>query len=253
MFLKTPYISIVFYMMLITGIVINIFSVIKISNIFALFGYDMFLRPCLWLKEVKIFLISFYVYNVLLMTYNLMIGFRSTAIVSLNRTERFYCLDSSIIQKILYLVNHLTFIFTFALTLIVTIIVFIFATLKALCVDGSNVPRTYPLDPYKMGYNPGEIGQYLDLRGFQPLVGLRSNETIYLYFANDRLKRFCDDYVSILYVYNLIFFASSILVVYAMFNIIVTYSFNMSRNCTKKKLQELIFLNSNELSALNSN
>ena len=219
-----------------------------------LFTFYLFIKLfslTLRLKEVQIFLVSFYVYTIFLMGYNLVLACRSTAIVTLNRSSRIYCLDSSLVQKILYLVNHLTLYIMFALTLIVTIIVFTFTILKSLCNEGSNVPKTMPLDPYKIGFNPGEIGQYLDLREFTPLINLRSNETMYLYFQNDRLKILCDDYVSTLYVYNIIFFASQILTIYTMFNIVTTYSFNISRNITKKKLQELYFLNNNELCQLN--
>jgi len=251
MFHKVPYLSTIFFMLFLCGISIAIVCVLKIANIFALFGYHMFKRNYLWLKDVKIFLISFYAYTIILMIYNLVIAYRSTAIVSLNRRSRIYCLDSSLVQKILLVINHLTLITVFGLSMIVTVIVFVFTTLKSLCTDGANVPKTLPLDPYKIGFNPGEIGQLLDLREFAPLIKLRSNETMYLYLQNDSLKTFCDDYVSILYVYNLIFFGASILLFYAMLNIVLTYSFNISRNVTKKKLQELIYLNGNELNELN--
>lgn len=188
------------------------------------------------------------------MTYNLVIGFRSTGIVEMKKRHKVYCVDSSLVHKILYFVNHITMIAVFAISVIVSIIAFSVWTLTRLCTDGSNVPKTMPVEGYKVGYNPGEIGQYLDLKEFAPLIHLRNNETIFLYFENDRLKIFCDDYVSMLYLYNLIYFAASMVVIYAFFNMILTYSFNISRNFTKTKCEELFYLsNASEMRTLNSN
>lgn len=256
MFLKVPYLSIIFYMLFLAGISINIFCVIKASLIFQKFSYDMFKRDYIWLRDLKIFVVAYYAYTILLMTYNLVIAFRCTGIVSVTmnyRRERIYCLDSAIVQKILYFVNHLTLMSTFAVTLFVTLLIFIFTTLKELCTSGSNVPKMMPLDPYKIGISPGELGQALDMREFVPLIGLRSNETMYLYFQNDRLKTFCDDYISMLFLFNLINFIASIITLYAMFNIVLTFGFNLSRNVTKKKLQELYYLHNSELSELQPN
>lgn len=207
------------------------------------------------LRDLKIFVIAYYAYTILLMSYNLIIAFRCTDIVSvsMNRRQRIYCLDSAIVQKILYFVNHLTLMTTFAVTVLITLIIFIFTTLKELCTSGSNVPKMMPLDPYKIGFNPGELGQALDMREFVPLIGLRSNETMYLYLQNDRLKTFCDDYISMLFLFNFINFVASLITLYAMFNIVLTFAFNLSRNVTMKKFQELYFLNSSELSELNPN
>lgn len=207
------------------------------------------------LRDLKIFVVAYYAYTILLMSYNLLIAFRCTDIVSvrMNRQQRIYCLDSAIVQKILYFVNHLTLMTTFAVTVFITLLIFIFTTLKELCTSGSNVPKMMPLDPYKIGYNPGELGQALDMREFVPLIGLRSNETMYLYLQNDRLKTFCDDYISMLFLFNFINFVASLFTLYAMFNIVLTFGFNLSRNVTMKKFQELYFLNSSELSELNPN
>lgn len=253
MFLKVPYLSLIFFMLFLCGVIIDMVCVLKMANIFALLGYDMFKRNYLWLRDLKIFIVSFYAYTILLMAYNLVIAVRCTGIVTvaINRQSRIYCLDSAIVQKILLILNHLTLLATFTLTLAITILTFILTTLKALCIEGSNVPKMLPVDPYKIGFNPGELGQALDMREFTPLVGLRSNETMYLYLKGDKLKTFCDDYVTILYLYNLFFFGASILALYAMFNIVLTFGYNLSRNVTKKKLQELYFLNSSELSELN--
>lgn len=187
------------------------------------------------------------------MTYNLSVSFRTTGIVTLKKRHKVFCLDSSLVQKILYAVNHLTMLAVFFVSVVVSIITFIFWTLTRLCIDGSNVPKTMPLESFQVGYNPGEIGQHLDLKEFAPLLKLRNNETIFLYFENDRLKTFCDDYVSMLYVYNLIYFAATMVVIYSTYNIMVLYSFNISRNFVKTKYEELIYINKNEMAVLNPN
>ena len=48
MFLKVPYLSIVFYLLFLCGISVSIFCVVKADNIFALFGYDLFKRNYIW-------------------------------------------------------------------------------------------------------------------------------------------------------------------------------------------------------------
>lgn len=183
------------------------------------------------------------------MTFNVIVAFRFTDIVAIKQKRPIFCLDSSLVQKILFLVNHLTMLIMFALTSVVTIIMFVFVTLKGLCTDGSNALNIPPEDAFKKGFAPGEIGQFLDLREYSPLIYLRTNETQFLYFKDDRLKMFCDDYVSMLFLYNLFYFISSLVMFYSIYNIIMVSSINLSRYLCTNKLQEIYSLNAHEMQA----
>lgn len=207
------------------------------------------------LRDLKIVMICFYCYITTVMLFNVIIGFRTSGIVSFRqpknrRSHQIYCLDSQLVHHTLFFVNHISIIVTFTLTLIVSILAFIFTTLHQLCVQGTNVSRLVLLDPYKIGIAPGEIGQLLDLRSFTPLIGLRTNETHYLYLESERLKIFCDDYVSIFYLYNLIYVASSLVTIYSMYNIVNQFGWNLSRKRAAKKMDELYMLRAHEMSEL---
>src|SRR5688500_9703947 len=101
-----------------------------------------FKRHLVWLKDVRIVLIVFYAYCAVLLFYDLLIAFRTSRPLSMKQMNksRIYCVDSGIVQKILYAVNHISFLLFTCLTGVVSILFFIIIVLKSLCLYGSRVP-----------------------------------------------------------------------------------------------------------------
>ncbi|KAH9516064.1 Neuronal membrane glycoprotein M6-b [Dermatophagoides farinae] len=253
MFHKFPYGSLIFSMLFICGVSINIYCIIKLTNIYSLFAYDM-------IKDIRINLIVFYAITMMLICYNLVISFRITinsndAIstpITKKKSKRIYCLDSGIIQKIVFAINQLIMVAFFIVTMLIIIEFFVLWTLTHLCTDGSNIMRLMPQDQYKTDRLPGEMGQFLDLREFAPILGLRMNETQFLYFDNDRLKMFCDDYVSISYLYSIIFFISSLITYYSLVQLNILLASNISKDSIRKDFQDVMFLYFNDVALINS-
>ncbi|KAH7645842.1 protein yipf6 [Dermatophagoides farinae] len=240
---------------------INIYCIIKLTNIYSLFAYDMLKRKdYLWIKDIRINLIVFYAITMMLICYNLVISFRITinsndAIstpITKKKSKRIYCLDSGIIQKIVFAINQLIMVAFFIVTMLIIIEFFVLWTLTHLCTDGSNIMRLMPQDQYKTDRLPGEMGQFLDLREFAPILGLRMNETQFLYFDNDRLKMFCDDYVSISYLYSIIFFISSLITYYSLVQLNILLASNISKDSIRKDFQDVMFLYFNDVALINS-
>lgn len=212
------------------------------------------------IKDIRIGLIVFYVVTMLLICYNLIISFRITinsndaidSPLSKKKSKRIFCLDSGIIQKITFIVNQLFMVTLFTVTMFIIVEFFVLWTLTHLCTDGSNVMRLMPQDQYKSDRLPGQLGQFLDLREFSPILGLRMNETQFLYFENDRLKMFCDDYVSISYLYSIIFFISSIITYYSLVQLNILLSSNISKDSIRKDFQDVMFLYFNDVALVNS-
>ncbi|XP_046914606.1 uncharacterized protein LOC124495294 [Dermatophagoides farinae] len=261
MFHKFPYGSLIFSMLFICGVSINIYCIIKLTNIYSLFAYDMLKRKdYLWIKDIRINLIVFYAITMMLICYNLVISFRITinsndAIstpITKKKSKRIYCLDSGIIQKIVFAINQLIMVAFFIVTMLIIIEFFVLWTLTHLCTDGSNIMRLMPQDQYKTDRLPGEMGQFLDLREFAPILGLRMNETQFLYFDNDRLKMFCDDYVSISYLYSIIFFISSLITYYSLVQLNILLASNISKDSIRKDFQDVMFLYFNDVALINS-
>ncbi|KAF7488211.1 hypothetical protein SSS_00289 [Sarcoptes scabiei] len=218
---QCPYGTSIFFIPFVCATAIQIVSIVNLANIFSKFSYDLLKNNYYWIKDLNIILITFSLYCLILGCYDLIVSFRSYTLTSRiasisKRKHHIYCLDSYVIKKIAFVINHLTVCLYFLLTLLIAIKMFVVWIVTKLCLDGSKFMLSMPQNPFNQNQEPGELGQFLDFRQFAPILKLRVNETQLLYFENDRLKMFCDDYVSIFHLYSIFLFITTLIILYSL-------------------------------------
>ena len=190
---------------------------------------------------------------------NLLIGFATTGSTARNKgksCETCGCSSASAttcLIKTVFVVNYLLFCLLILLTIIVLITLFICYVLSNLCNEGAHM-IVNPVNaewPYPSDVRPGQSAQYIDLRQFSPLLALRSNETQFLYFKDDRLKKLCGDYVSALMFYIILCSVGMALMCSAFLNFLINLSVNWVRISAKQKYAEIMYLNGAEMTAFN--
>ena len=187
-----------------------------------------------------------------------MIGFATTGSSTARKASPRVCgcsrsSTTTCLIKTVVVVNYLLFYFLVVLTIVVLVILFICYVLTSLCNEGTHliVNPQNPDWPYPTDTRPGQSPQYLDLRQFSPLLALRSNETQFLYFKDDRLKKLCGDYVSALMFHIILCSVGMTLLCAAFVNFLITLSVNWVRISAKQKYAEIMYLNGAEMTAFN--
>lgn len=190
---------------------------------------------------------------------NLLIGFATTGSTNPRKgkpCQTCGCSSASTttcLIKTVFVVNYLLFYFLLLLTIVVLITLFICYVLSNLCNEGAHM-IVNPINadwPYPTDVRPGQSAQYIDLRQFSPLLSLRSNETQFLYFKDDRLKKLCGDYVSALWFYIILCSIGMTLLCSAFLNFLINLSVNRVRISAKQKYAEIMYLNGAEMTAFN--
>jgi hypothetical protein len=154
--------------------------------------------------------------------------------------------------KCIFVVNYILFYFLLLLAFVVFITLFLCYALTNLCNEGTRVLLYHNAErPYPSDTRPGQSGQFIDLRQFSPLLSLRSNETEFLYFKDDRLKKLCGDYVSALMFYVILCSVGMFLLCSGFINFLINLSVNWVRMSTKQKYAEILYLNGAEMTAFN--
>ena len=190
---------------------------------------------------------------------NLLIGFAttgSTASKKGNSCEACGCTSASTTScliKTVFVLNYFLYYILVLSTIVVLITLFICYVLSNLCNEGAHM-IVDPVNanwPYPTDIRPGQSAQYIDLRQFSPLLALRSNETQFLYFKDDRLKKLCGDYVSALMFYIILCLVGTGLMCIAFLHFLIILSVNRVRNSAKQKYAEIMYLNGAEMTAFN--
>ena len=208
---------------------------------------------------MKVWYIVLAIFIILIVTINLIIGFATTGRSGTNKgrsnapCRACGCTRAStttFIIKSTFVINYILFYFILVLAFIVFTTLFICYVLTTLCNEGTRIiPINYQEN--NLNFNLQASHHYIDLRQFSPLLSLRSNETEYLYFKDDRLKRLCGDYISALTFYIILCSVGMTLVCIGFVNFIINLSVNWARTSTKQKYAELMYLNGAEMTAFN--
>lgn len=205
---------------------------------------------------MKVWYIVFTTFVSAIIVINLLIGFATTGhsgspgkkhtcrTCGCTRASTTTCIIKSVL-----IVNYILFYFLLALTLTACIVLFICYTLTDLCNEGTKVivhhnTGWHPQDP-----RPGQNSQFIDLRQFSPMLNLRWNETEFMYFKDDRLKKLCADYISILLFYAILCSMGLFLLCAGFVNFLINLSVNWVRISTKQKYAEIMYLNGAEMTA----
>lgn len=206
---------------------------------------------------MKVWYIVFSVFTSIIILIDLLIGFATTG--RNHAAKRGTCLfcgctrtsTTTFIIKSVLVVNYILFYFLLILTLAVFIVLSLCYLLTNLCNEGTKVYVRQCEWPFQTDTNAGVSSQYIDLRQFSPLLTLRSNETEFLYFKGDRLKKLCGDYVSALMFYIILCSIGLFLLSSGFVNFLMNLSVNWARTSTKQKYKEILYLNGAEMTAFN--
>lgn len=220
---------------------------------------DLALSQIFRLSDLKVWYIVLAIVIAVIIVVNLIIGFATTGKSTGRKASQWRtcgCSRSSTttcLIKTVFVFNYLLFYFLVVLTIVVLLILFICYVLTSLCNEGTHliVNPQNPEWPYPTDTRPGQSTQYLDLRQFSPLLALRSNETQFLYFKDDRLKKLCGDYVSALMFHIILCSIGMGLLSLAFLNFLITLSVNWVRISAKQKYAEIMYLNGAEMTAFN--
>lgn len=218
------------------------------------FSADLFKRNSLFLNDLKIAYVFIALFIIIVIIFNLIIGFIATdqsiyrQLESLGRRQRSGCCEVGCIKTsttvcILQILLVFNCIIYFLLSL-VTIISFIGLYTSYISTILCNESPNINLNTVAHSKLPTEDNKLLDLRQFAPLVNLKPNQTELLYFQGQRFQSLCSDYVRNLH-FHIILCTIGFLVACAGFlNYLINFSVNASKLKTKQNVSELIYLNS---------
>ncbi|XP_054154221.1 proteolipid protein DM beta-like [Oppia nitens] len=258
-FLRLPYGTITSTILGAFGLIMAIISILHSTTIADRLTHDLIRRKYYWLSDLKVWYVVLAIFLSVIIVINLFIGFATTGktgakngkscrTCGCNRSSTTTCLI-----KTIFVVNYILFYLLLVLTIVVLLTLFICYMLSNLCNEGAHMiidPQNANW-PYPTDTRAGQSAQYIDLRQFSPLLSLRSNETQYMYFKDDRLKKLCGDYVSALSFYIVLCAIGMVALCSAFLNFLINLSVNWVRIGTKQKYAELMYLNGAEMTAFN--
>ncbi|XP_074601143.1 uncharacterized protein LOC141855130 isoform X2 [Brevipalpus obovatus] len=255
--LGIPYGTILATLMSLCGIAIVTVSLLESTAISDQLLFELLHRKFLWFNDLKVIYIILCVLLLIIVLINLLVGCMTTGRRTTNHTGGGPSVGCGLcgpatgcLVKTIFILNYILFYAIVALTLIFAIALFVCFIMSSLCTDGKTVSESYGTMPPSSEVS--DSNQQLNLRLFAPLLGLRANETDYLLFKDHKLKKFCIDYLSSLYLYVTLCFAGFLLLCIGFLNYLINLSVNWARVTTSQKCAELIYLNSAEMTAFGS-
>ncbi|CAG2109369.1 unnamed protein product [Medioppia subpectinata] len=211
------------------------------------------------LSDLKVWYVVLTIFVSVIIVINLFIGFATTGTAGTKKGKPCRTCGctrastTSCLIKTVFVVNYILFYFLVLLAIIVLLTLFVCYVLSDLCNEGIDL-IVEPLNvnnPFPNDIRAGQSSQYLDLRQFSPLLSLRANETQFLYFKDNRLKKLCDDYVSALYFHIILCSIGMVSLCAGFLNFLINLSVNWVRISAKQKYAEILYLNGAEMTAFN--
>lgn len=250
--LRIPYATILSTLISTCGLIIGLSALFDATTILERFTIDLLQRNYIFLNDLKIGYIFAGLFIIIVIIFNLVIGFVATdqsiyrATDSPNRDRgccAVTCLKSStavcLLQTFLAF-NYIIYYGLLIITILSSIALYTSYVATILCNEGHAVN----LVTDSHSNLPTVDHRLLDLRQFAPVVGLRSNETQLLYFQGERFRKFCVDYVARLNLYVILCTIGFLLACAGFVNYLINFSVNAAKLSTKQKFTELLYLNS---------
>ena len=251
--LRIPYATILSTLISTCGLIIGLAALYDATTILERFTTDLLQRNYLFLNDLKIAYIFVALFIIIVIIFNLVIGFVATDQSLYRATESpsnrprnccaVSCVKSSTAVCLLQTFLAFNYIIYYIL-LLITIASFIalYTSYVATILCNEAPAINYNIDAHAK--IPTEADKLLDLRQFAPVMGVRSNETELLYFKGQRFQRLCLDYVSKLNFHVILCTIGFLLACAGFVNYLINFSVNSAKLSTKQKFIELIYLNS---------
>ncbi|XP_015787587.1 uncharacterized protein LOC107364676 [Tetranychus urticae] len=248
---RLPWTIIFAILMSSNGIGLICYSLVRSTVLSDQLTYDLFNRKYIWLNDLEVGIIILGFVISLLILINLIIGCTTNTQKRPRYNFTTSCYDnlctpaSNCVVKTLFIINYILLVITIAATLTLGIFLFAAYTTSSLCANtfsDGNINTDADITP-----NSNQTRDSLNLLIFQPFIGLPQNETQLLILTGSRLTKFCDELIPSVLVYVQMCFAGLILLVTGLLNFILTVNTNWTVITTKRKFEEVVFLNSAEM------
>lgn len=250
--LRIPYATILSTLISTCGLIIGLAALFDATTVLERLSYEFLHRNYLLLNDLKIGYIFVALFIIIVIIFNLVIGFVATDQTLYrvgevpNRSRdccAVTCVKSSTAICLLQTFLAFNYIIYYAL-LLMTIISFIALYTSYIAITLCNEAPAINLVTNVHSKTPNEDNKVLDLRQFAPVIGLRSNETQLLYFQGQSFQKLCQDYVSKFSFHVTLCTVGFMLACAGFVNYLINFSVNSAKLSTKQKFTELIYLNS---------
>lgn len=251
--LRIPYATVLSTLISTCGLIIGLATLYDATSILERLAHDLLRKNYLLLNDLKVGYIFVALFIIIIIIFNLVIGFVATdqssyrAVESPNQRRRsccpVTCLKSSTAVCLLQTFLAFNYIIYYLL-LLMTIISFIGLYTSYIATTLCNEAPAINLAVDAHSKIPTEDDKLLDLRQFAPIINLPSNETHLLYFKGQRFQAFCIDFVQKLNFHILLCTIGFLLATAGFVNYLINFSVNSAKLSTKQKFTELMWLNS---------
>lgn len=253
--LRIPYATILSTLISTCGLIIGLAALFDATSTLERFTQDLLHRNYLLLNDLKVSYIFVALFIVIVIIFNLVVGFIATdqspyrALESPNSRRSRGCCPVSCLKSSTAVFLLQTFL---AFNYIIYYVLLMITILSFVALYTSHIATTLCNEGYKINYVldvhakiPADgADKLLDMRQFSPLIGLESNETQLLMFQGVRFQKLCSEYVSRFYFHVILCTVGFMLACAGFVNYLINFSVNSAKLSTKQKFTELVYLNS---------